>query len=128
MDDLVRYVQHKRDMGSRFKSFRIVLYKTCEELSAETGYPAEKIHLLELGAIFPDFRFLDYFSGKYGLSMTWIATGEGPIFYKKCNEIVPVFLEFCQSFPPSSEDFAEFIAICAGYLENNPDELRRKTG
>jgi hypothetical protein len=118
MNDPDLYFQHKKEMGKRFMDFRILLFKSLEELATETGYPAEKIHLLELGAIFPDFQFLDYFSGKYGLSLTWISTGVGPIFYKESGEIAIDFFDYCRYHSPNSEDFDEFIEICANHLKS----------
>ena len=119
MTDLDLYVKHKKEMGKRFKYFRILLFKTHAELAEETGFTKQDIHFFELGAVFPDFRFLDYFSQKYGLSLTWISSGAGPIFYKESGEISRPFFDYCQTCSPDSDDFAEFIEICAKSLKES---------
>ena len=112
MYDLDEYYQQKRAIGVRFKQFRELLDKSKQELEDETDDPLineGRIILIELGAIIPNVIFIEYFTGEYGLNITWLVTGTGLLFYKKGSKTPEKIYETFRDTEPIAELIAEVI-------------------
>jgi transcriptional regulator with XRE-family HTH domain len=81
------YSQLAGEIGRRFRVFRQLNGKTREEFSKGSKFPVNYFALLEKGEFIPSLLFIEYFSKKYGLSLTWLVRGEGDIFAKKGKNI-----------------------------------------
>jgi hypothetical protein len=83
MNDLDEYAIRKKEMGARFKRFRELMEKTHLDLQNEADDPEiniGRISFFEYGGIIPDIVFIQYFTEEYGLNLTWLVKGTGPIF------------------------------------------------
>jgi len=89
MNDLGDHYQQKKEIGQRFKQFRELLGKSKKELEQDANNPliqVPRINMLELGVVIPDIIFIQYFTEKYGLDLTWLVTGTGTPLLKKAEE------------------------------------------
>ena len=110
--DLDEYFLQKRAIGIRFKQFRELLDKSKQELEEETEEPLineGRISLIELGAIIPHVIFIEYFTGEYGLNITWLVTGTGLLFYKKGSKTPEKIYETFRDTEPTTELIEEVI-------------------
>ena len=85
-DDMDAYFYQKQAIGQRFKQFRQLLGISRKEMEKEANEPMiqeQRIKLLEKGTFIPDILFIQYFTEEYGLNLTWLVKGIGPIFFKK---------------------------------------------
>ena len=89
MNDLGDHYQQKKEIGQRFKQFREMLGKSKKELEQEANNPliqVPRINMLELGVFIPDIIFIQYFTAKYGLDLTWLVTGVGTTLLKNTKD------------------------------------------
>jgi len=70
----------KRDVGSRFKAFRLDRKKAQHVLAIELKVHQSTITNIEHGTTFPKINYLQYFYVKYGLNINWLVTGEGEMY------------------------------------------------
>jgi len=80
------YFLQKQEIGQRFKQFRQMLGKSIKKIVQDANEPIiqeKRIKLMEKGAFLPDIIFIQYFTEAYGLNLTWLVKGIGPIFFKK---------------------------------------------
>jgi len=80
------YAAYKKEIGNRFKAFRLLVGKSQREFSAESELPIEYISQIELGTILPGIISVEYFTRSYGLNISWLVTGKGYIFQTQGTE------------------------------------------
>ena len=73
----------KRDVGSRFKAFRLDQKKAQHVLASELKVHQSTITNIEHGTTFPKLNYLHYFFTKYGLNTNWLLIGEGEMYMKE---------------------------------------------
>jgi hypothetical protein len=78
-DNLQKY---KKEIGNRFRIFRQLVLRTRTEFAEEASLPEEYIAQIEWGTVLPGILSTEFFYKEYGLSITWLVSGEGNIFYK----------------------------------------------
>ena len=70
----------KKEVGKRFKVFRLSKKKAQNVLAAELQVHQSTITNIEHGTTFPKVNYLHYFYEKYGLNLNWLVTGEGEMY------------------------------------------------
>jgi transcriptional regulator with XRE-family HTH domain len=66
----------KKDIGDRFRRFRVTLNKTQAQLAEEMDIYQSTITNIECGKTFPRTWYLKYFYRKYSLNSNWLLTGQ----------------------------------------------------
>ena len=80
------YEPLKRAIGKRFKFFRQLMSKSRKDFEDEANnmeIAEERIAFIEKSVTVPNIIFIQYFTEEYGLSLTWLVTGRGKMFYKQ---------------------------------------------
>jgi transcriptional regulator with XRE-family HTH domain len=67
----------KKEVGGRFKLFRLGKKKAQQTLASELLVHQSTITNIENGTTFPKVSYLYYFYEKYGLNLNWLVTGDG---------------------------------------------------
>ena len=67
----------KKQVGERFKLFRLDKKKAQNVLASELEVHQSTITNIEHGTTFPKVNYLHYFYEKYGLDLNWLVTGDG---------------------------------------------------
>jgi transcriptional regulator with XRE-family HTH domain len=67
----------KREVGERFKLFRLDKKKAQHVLASELQIHQSTITNIERGTTFPKVNYLNYFYEKYGLNLNWLVSGDG---------------------------------------------------
>jgi transcriptional regulator with XRE-family HTH domain len=76
----------KKEVGIRFKAFRLNQGKAQHLLASELHVHQSTITNIEHGTTFPKISYLFYFFETYGLNINWLITGEGKMYLKDNNE------------------------------------------
>lgn len=69
--------QQQKEIGRRFREFRVMEGKTVTQVAEETSYPVAYIEALESGHAELSIYFCEHFYTHSGLSFPWIVRGEG---------------------------------------------------
>lgn len=72
----------RKDVGLRFRQFRLAIHKTQHELATELRVSQSTIANIESGKAFPNLIYLCHFYYKYRLDTCWLLAGTGEIFMK----------------------------------------------
>jgi transcriptional regulator with XRE-family HTH domain len=67
----------KKEVGGRFKLFRLDKKKAQNVLASELQVHQSTITNIEKGTTYPKVNYLNYFYEKYGLNLNWLVTGYG---------------------------------------------------
>jgi len=67
----------KKEVGKRFRAFRLSQKKTQKALASELLVHQSTLTNIENGSTFVKLNYLQYFFEKYGLNLNWMLTGEG---------------------------------------------------
>ncbi|MCP5046734.1 MAG: helix-turn-helix transcriptional regulator [bacterium] len=76
----------KKEVGIRFKAFRLNQSKAQHVLAAELKVHQSTITNIEHGTTFPKISYLFYFYETYGLNINWLITGLGKMYLKDSLE------------------------------------------
>lgn len=70
----------KKEIGERFKQFRLAIKKTQHQLSREVNVYQSTITNIELGKTFIKIKYLHFFQCKYRLNANWLLSEQGEMF------------------------------------------------
>ena len=87
----------KISFGRRFQKFREAIGFTQQQLAQFLGYKQPiTISRWETGIRLPDFEVLSVLANKFRLNVTWLLTGEGPMFLEeqRGEDELDLFLEW----------------------------------
>lgn len=89
----------KKEVGERFKLFRLDKKKAQYVLASELQVHQSTITNIEKGTTFPKVSYLNYFYEKYGLNLNWLVTGDGEQYmedaeYKGASRIMAPDVEY----------------------------------
>lgn len=76
----------KKQIGKRFKLFRLDKKKSQFVLAAELQVHQSTITNIEKGFTFPKVSYLNYFYEKYGLNLNWLVTGDGETYMEEAED------------------------------------------
>jgi len=72
----------RKEIGRRFRVFRIFIKKDHKELAEELGVSKSTISFIETGKIFPIIPFQNYLNRKYHLNLNWLLSGSEEMIIK----------------------------------------------
>lgn len=78
----------KKEVGMRFKAFRLDLKKAQNVLAAELQVHQSTITNIEHGTTFPKINYLYYFYENYKLNLNWLVTGDGKMYLQPYEKII----------------------------------------
>jgi len=89
----------KKEVGERFKVFRLGKKKAQHELASELQVHQSSITNIEKGITFPNVSYLIYFFEKYGVNLNWLVCGYGEQYlegseYKGASRIMSPDAEY----------------------------------
>jgi transcriptional regulator with XRE-family HTH domain len=89
----------KKEVGERFKVFRLDKKKAQHILASELQVHQSTITNIEKGITFPKVSYLSYFFEKYGLNLNWMVCGYGGQYmeeagYKGASRIMGTDVEY----------------------------------
>ncbi len=89
----------KKEVGKRFKVFRLGKKKMQHELASELQVHQSTITNIEKGISFPNVGYLIYFFEKYGVNLNWMLCGYGEQYmdvseYKGASRIMAPDAEY----------------------------------
>lgn len=89
----------KKEVGVRFKLFRLDKKKAQHILASELQVHQSTITNIEKGTTYPKVSYLNYFYEKYGLNLNWLVTGDGKQYmeeaeYKGASRIMATDSEY----------------------------------
>jgi DNA-binding XRE family transcriptional regulator len=76
----------KKEIGKRFKEFRMFLQKSREELVDELRVSKSTINTIEWGQCFPGIPVQNYLNIHYHLNLNWLLTGKGEMILPPGND------------------------------------------
>jgi len=76
----------KKEVGERFKTFRLDKKKSQNVLASELQVHQTTITNIENGSTFPKVNYLDYFFEKYGLNLNWLVCGYGEEYLEEFED------------------------------------------
>lgn len=105
----------KKEVGDRFKAFRLDQKKAQHVLATELEVHQSTITNIEHGTTFPKINYLHYFYEKYGLNVNWLITGDGEMymegFKKGPGAAAALMYPHVEYGDPGYDQYAELINL-----------------
>lgn len=108
LSEKVNYTKIINETGSRFRKFRIESEFNQGDIEKLLGLKPGIINHIEKGDIFPPPELLKALQQKFNLSLDWLITGSGKMYYRDWRD------------KESSPLYEEHIKILGWYVENVP--------
>jgi DNA-binding XRE family transcriptional regulator len=75
----------KKEIGMRFKVFRIYIKRNQKQLANELTVSPSTITNIEMGKIFPRITLQNYLNRKYNLNVNWLLSGSEEMIIPSVN-------------------------------------------